>query len=270
MITWDTHLHTEFSGDSTAKVNDMINAGRAKGLRGMVFTDHLDWNYPNEPGHFDLDFYGYLDAMNLAMTQNPDIEIRRGIEIGLQPHLAERHREFLNKLAFDFVIGSIHVVGGKDPYYPEFFKDRSADGAYGEYLECMKENLLTFTDFDALGHLDYVVRYGLRHLGPSLGGMSFYKHRPIIEEILQFLIKNEKALEVNTGSFRNNMTEPNPSYDIIKLYYDMGGRLITIGSDAHKPENVADGFDGVALRLKEMGFTSQAVYISRIIHEMPL
>ncbi|MCR5099396.1 MAG: histidinol-phosphatase HisJ family protein [Lachnospiraceae bacterium] len=267
---WDTHLHTEFSGDSQAKVGDMIAAGRAKGLSGMTFTDHLDWNYPKEPGRFDLDFYGYHDAMNRALTENPDIEIRTGIEIGLQPHLAERHREFLNKVPFDFVIGSIHVVDGMDPYYPEYFEGRNGDEGYGQYFECMKQNIVEFSDFDTLGHLDYVVRYGLRNLGAVQGAMTFSKHRDVIEEILDFLIKNEKSLEVNTGSFRNNMTEPNPSYEIIRLYREMGGRLITIGSDAHKPENVADGFEKVVPRLREMGFSSQAVYISRIIHEMPL
>ena len=267
---WDTHLHTEFSGDSQARMSDMIAAGRAAGLSGMIFTDHLDWNYPCEPGRFELDFYGYHDAVTRAMSENPDIEIRAGIEVGLQPQLANRHREFLHKVAFDFVIGSIHVVNGADPYYPEFFENRPADEAYAEYFECTKKNIMDFMEFDALGHLDYVVRYGLKNLGPAWGAISFYKHRPVIEEILDFLIRHDKALEVNTGSYRNNMSEPNPSYEIIKLYRDMGGKLITLGSDAHKPENVADGFGRTADRLRGLGFTSQAVYINRILHEMPL
>ena len=267
---WDTHLHTEFSGDSQAKMKDMIAAAKAAGLSGITFTDHLDWNYEREPGRFELDFYGYRDAVKQAMTDNPDIEIRTGVEIGLQPHLANRHREFLQKVSFDFVIGSIHVVDGVDPYYPEFFKNRTSDEAYAEYFDCTKKNIMDFMEFDSLGHLDYVVRYGLKNLGPACGNMSFYKHRRVIEEILDFLIRHDKSLEVNTGSYRNNMSEPNPSYEIIKLYRDMGGKLITIGSDAHKPENVADGFRQTADRLRGMGFTFQAVYINRIIHEMPL
>ena len=198
------------------------------------------------------------------------MEIGVGIELGLQPHLANRHREFLQKVNFDFVIGSVHVVDGRDPYYQGFFDGRSADDAYDEYFKCVLQNIKEFIDFDSLGHLDYIVRYGKRHKGEFTGNMNFYRHRPVIEEILSILIKNEKSLEINTGSFRNNMTEPNPSYDIIKLYYEMGGRQITVGSDAHKPENLADGFVQVGERLKAIGFTHYNVYTMRSVREMPL
>ncbi len=267
---WDTHLHSAFSGDSQSKLSDMIAAAKATGLSGITFTDHLDWNYPVKPGRFDLDFYSYQDAVRQAALDNPDIEIRTGIELGLTPHLKNRHTEFLHKVAFDFVIGSIHVVNGIDPYYPEYFEDKSSEDAYAEYFECMKQNISDYLEFDALGHLDYIVRYGLKNLGPHEGRFNFYRHKPVIEEILDILIRNDKSLEVNTGSFRNHMDEPNPSYEIIKLFHDMGGKHITIGSDAHKPENVADGFTKVAYKLKEIGYTSQTVYINRIIHEMPL
>ncbi len=267
---WDTHLHTEFSGDSKAKLSDMIDAGKRKGLRGMIFTDHLDWNYPNEPGLFDLDLYGYKDALNVALSDNPDIEIRTGIELGLQQHLSNRHRELLQKVSFDYVIGSVHVVNGRDPYYKDYFEGRSADEAYREYFECLRDNINDFMDFDSLGHLDYVVRYGIKNLGTSMGAMNFWTHRKTIEEILDILIRHGKALEINTGSFQSGLSEPNPAYEIIELYKKMGGELITLGSDAHAPEYVGDGLFEVAGRLKELGFNFQAVYINRIMHEMPL
>ena len=270
MIFWDTHLHTEFSGDSDTPVKDMVAAAMAKNLTGIVFTDHLDWNYPNEPGRFDLDFYEYLDTMKKFREENTDMEIGAGVELGLQPHLADRHREFLQKVRFDYCIGSVHVVNGVDPYYPGYFEGRSADDAYEEYFKCVLENISLFIDFDSLGHLDYVVRYGIRHKGEFAGRMDFNRHKPVIEEILSILIKNGKSLEVNTGSFRNGMREPNPSYDIIKLYYDMGGRQITVGSDAHKPDTVADGFGEVCMRLRNIGFSHYNVYSLRSAREMPL
>ena len=91
-----------------------------------------------------------------------------------------------------------------------------------------------------------------------------------MEEILSILIKNGKSLEINTGSFRKGLSEPNPSYDIIKLYYEMGGRQITVGSDAHEPKYLADGFSGVGERLKAIGFTHYNVYTMRSAREMPL
>ena len=267
---WDTHLHTKYSGDSETPVIDMINAAKHAGLNGIIFTDHLDWNYPNEPGLFDLDYYGYQDDVRLLASQNTDIEIGIGVELGLQPHLAARHTEFLQKVSFDFVIGSVHVVEGADPYYPEFFKNRNAEDAYNEYYNCVLKNINEFLDFDSLGHLDYVVRYGLKNLGPEAGRMYFYKHKAQIEEILDIIIRHDKALEINTGSFRYGMKEPNPSYEIISLYKEMGGKSITIGSDAHEAKYVADGFDMVKERLISMGFNSQLVFCKRVAKEISL
>ena len=173
MIFWDTHLHTKFSGDSDTPVEKMIAAGMEKDMTGIIFTDHLDWNYPNEPGLFDLDYYEYLTTVKRLASENTDMEIGAGIELGLQPHLKNRHREFLQKGSFDFVIGSVHVVDGRDPYYPEFFEGRSADDAYDEYFRCVLQNIKDYSDFDTLGHLDYVVRYGIRHKGGFTGRMNF-------------------------------------------------------------------------------------------------
>ena len=270
MIYWDTHVHSLFSGDSKSPVEQMMAGGKERGLSGMIFTDHLDWNYPNEPGLFDLDYYAYIDTLKKLANENTDIEIGAGVELGIQPHLKNRLREFLQKLSFDFVIGSVHVVNGSDPYYPEFFSNRSADDAYAEYFACVRDIVKDYKEYDSLGHLDYVVRYGLKNKGPIGGRMSFMRHREAIEEILSYVIKYGKSLEVNTGSFRYGMSEPNPSYDIMKLYYEMGGRAITIGSDAHDPTHVADHFSDVCDRLKSIGFTHYNVYFMRQEKEMAL
>ncbi len=269
----DNHMHSYFSGDSEAAPEDMIKSSKDKGLSGITFTDHLDWDYHHEPGLFDLDIPKYLSKMRqIAETCATDaFPVRVGIELGLQPHLADRHTYLLKENNFDYVIGSVHQIDGNDPYYDTFFEGRSIVVAYRDYLLCLLENLSEFYEIDALGHLDYISRYGMR-VAKSRGvdGRFYYDdHREIIDEILRFLVLHDIALEVNTGAFRYGYDEPNPSYEIIRRYREMGGCMLTLGADAHKPEDVGGAFEKVIPRLKELGFSSYYVFTKRKPTEKP-
>ena len=265
MIRWDTHMHTLFSGDGHETPFDMAKTACKNGLDGIVFTDHLDWDYMSEPGLFDLDIPGYFSEIS-NLKQNPacqNLEILTGIELGLQEHLVDRHRQILKEYDFDQVIGSIHQVDGLDPYYESYYKGRDIYEAYEDYFGAAISNLSLFPEIDTFGHLDYVSRYGIRHFGAEVGTLHYEDHKASIDKILEFLISQNIALEVNTGAIRCDMSEPNPSYRILQRYYEMGGRLITIGSDAHHLEHVALSFSEVRDRLSEIGFTQYAVYKKR-------
>ena len=269
---WDAHMHTDYSGDSEAPVTYMLEEAKKRGLIGVTITDHLDWDYQEDPGLFDLNVPLYLQNVGGIASDytSDDFSVAVGIELGLQEHLAERHRELLAENHFDYVIGSIHVVNGRDPYYDPYFEGRSPRECYCEYLDCMLSNLQSFSDIDALGHLDYIVRYAISHFGVTDAMMNYTIYEELISAILSFLIKKDIALEINTGAYRNGMSEPNPSFDIIRAYYNLGGRLITIGADAHKPEDIALGFDDLPSRLRYIGFSSYAVFTDRKITERPL
>ncbi len=259
---FDTHMHTCFSGDSDADPIDMINAAKKNGLGGLCFTDHLDIDYQEEPHLFDLDFDKYWSEMPQikAFNETNDFKIYIGVEMGLQPYLAPKHHELVHRYPFDFVIGSVHAVDGKDPYYKEFYDGISAADAYHRYFDQVLENIRAFDEYDTLGHLDYVVRYGLKYFNEPL---VFSDYKDQIEAILKHLIMHGKSLEVNTGVFRYGMTEPNPSYQILKFYYDLGGRDITLGADAHAPDTVGDHFAEVSCKLKDIGFRYINVYVKR-------
>ena len=160
MKLWDNHMHCHFSGDSKANPVDMVNHAKQCGLAGITFTDHLDLDYLEEPGLFDLDLTSYEEQIHLLSEKEDTASffVLCGLELGLQPHLAKEHEILLSQYAFDYVIGSTHVVHKRDPYYPAYFEGRSKQEAYREYYEAVYENLLAFHDFDALGHLDYVFR----------------------------------------------------------------------------------------------------------------
>ena len=138
----DFHLHSAFSGDSEAPMEQMILEGIRRGLRTMCFTEHMDLDYPEEPGLFEVNTESYREKfLQMREKYQDQIELLFGIELGLQPHLAETHRNYLNEWPFDFVIGSSHVVHGKDPYYPAFYEGKEEAQAYREYFESILENL---------------------------------------------------------------------------------------------------------------------------------
>ncbi len=257
---WDTHTHSHFSGDSQADPGAMAKAARDAGLSGICFTEHLDWDYKKDPELFLLDLPGYLTCMEELARDCPDgFSICAGIELGLQPHLASRHQALLSEHIFDFVLGSSHVVEGIDPYYPEFYEGRSEDEAYAQYFSSILENILAFDGFDVYGHLDYVVRYG-----PNRNKFySYEKFRDILDEILKELIARGKGIELNTGGFKYGLGHPNPTEAVLKRYRELGGELITVGSDAHKPEHVAYDFDRAAGILRDAGFRYFTVYKKR-------
>ena len=122
-MLWDTHMHSQYSGDSDAPQEDMIRAAIRAKLPGICFTDHLDIDYPDNPEAFLLDLPNYTSSVFAMQEQYRDqISVRYGIELGLQPHLAALHADILSQYDFDFVIGSSHVVHGYDPYFPPFWK----------------------------------------------------------------------------------------------------------------------------------------------------
>lgn len=264
---WDQHMHCNFSGDSDALPEDMIKAGIAHGLSGICFTDHLDYDYPEEPNIFLLDFDNYFKALsNLREKYADKISVNIGIELGLQPQAAGQNLAVAEKYPFDFIIGSSHVVNHMDPYYPEFFAERNEDEAYMEYFESVLENINSCVDFDVYGHIDYVVRYG-----PNKNAFYTYeKFKDIIDEILTQLITKGKGIEVNTGGFKYGLGHPNPTEDIIKRYRELGGEIITMGADAHVPEYVAYEFDKTAQIIKNCGFKYYTVFKNRKAEFIPL
>ena len=259
-MLWDTHMHTHFSGDSDADPAAMARAAIAKNLSGICITDHLDYDYPDDPDLFIIDFTHYKKEIGQLQSDFSDsLKINYGIELGLQPHLAARHHELLQTEDFDFVIGSSHVVHGIDPYYPVYYKGRTESAAYLEYFESILENILAFDEFDVYGHIDYVVRYG-PHKNAEY---SYEKYKDVIDEILRQLISRGKGIELNMAGFKYGLGHPNPTEEILHRYHELGGEIITIGADGHAPDQIAWDFEKVPQILKNAGFDYFTVFKKR-------
>lgn len=270
-MLYDSHMHTAFSGDSEADAVDMIMAAKAKGLSGVTITDHLDYDFPEEPNIFLLDLPDYYAKISdLSKKYSEDgFEVLKGIELGLQPSCIAKNKEVISGYDFDFCIGSTHLVQGQDPYYPKFWTERDMISTCQIYYEEILQNILGCLDVDAVGHLDYAFRYA-----PVLDKTeiedTYTRYSDVVDEILNVIIKNDIALEVNTGSFRSGLKYPNPGPLIVRRYRELGGRLITLGADAHKPADIAAHFEEMADYLKQCGFKSYYVYKKHIPVEIDL
>ncbi|WP_022764597.1 histidinol-phosphatase HisJ family protein [Butyrivibrio sp. XPD2006] len=244
-ITADYHMHTHHSGDSTAPMEDMIKSSLDKGLKEICFTEHQDADFPdwyNLPEFpFILDTNAYREEfLHYKELYAGRIDMKFGVEVGMQTHIAAENTEFVQKGDYDFVIASIHLVNRKDPFYPDFWEGDTVENIYRQCFDSTLENIKLFTDFDVLGHIDYVSRYAPK--GDTTYCYSRFADQ--IDEILSYLIKNDKGLDFNSKLLGNDISLlPNPVPDVLKRYKELGGKIITVGSDAHTPEKIACGFE---------------------------
>lgn len=264
-IIADCHLHSSFSGDSEASMEDMIKAGIDKGLKFMCFTEHQDFEYIHIDGYpddyFEVNTDQYLyHLLSLRDKYKSQIRVNFGIELGMQDHLSRKNAIYAKSHDFDFIIASSHLCNGKDPYYKEFFEGRDETEAYHEYFKYISECISSCMSFDVYGHLDYILRYG-----PNKNAHFTYgEYAEDIDKILNRLIDNGKGIEVNSSGFAYGMHGPHPSMEILLRYKELGGELITIGSDAHKPEDVARGFKETEELLLECGYKFYSVFDGRM------
>ena len=264
-ITADCHVHSSYSGDSNTPMESMIKEGIRRGLTHLCFTEHYDLDFPVSEeipqGFFEVNTDSYLyELIRLREKYASQIQVRFGIEIGLQPHLLRPISAYARSYDFDFIIGSCHLSNRLDPYDPRYFEDRSEEDAYREYFSSTIENINKFSNFDVLGHLDYVIRYG-----PNKDKeYSYETYKDLFDPMLERLLENGKGMEINTAAFKYGLKEQHPCTAILKQYRKLGGEIITIGSDAHTPDRLCADFDRAAEVLKACGFHYYTIFEKRL------
>ena len=271
MILSDIHMHTSFSSDSDTPMESMIQGALEKGLKTICFTEHLDYEYPDDDGSglFMVDIEAYKKKLfNLKEIYENDIEILFGIEFGLLPHLSKTYEKVAASHDFDFIIGSSHLIPAPwypddsrhgDPYDDAFWEGRTVDQICESYFQSIIDNINAYKNFDTYGHIDYVIRYA-----PEKNkDYTYRKYADILDEVLKTLIKNDLALEINTAGYKYGLGQPHPQTDILKRYLELGGEKITIGADAHKPEHIAYDFKKAETLLKDLGFKYYTIFRKR-------
>lgn len=265
-ITADYHIHSNFSGDSDSPMETMIEKAIDIGLERICFTDHMDYEYPEqylEDGCiFEFDMEAYCEKIQQMQENYKDqIEILMGIELGVKPNLAERLNNLVVSYPFDFVIASSHLLDNYDPYYPDYWESIGNNADYGiqRYFESIIENVEAFSNFDVYGHLDYIIRY----VPDKTFQYEPERYQKIIDKLLTTIIQAGKGIEVNTGGLKYGLPFAHPKKELLKRYFELGGTYITIGSDGHKPEHIAYDFDIEAKILENLGITHYTIFEQR-------
>ncbi len=264
-ISADYHMHSNHSGDSKAPMEDMINSAIDKGLTEICLTEHLDLDYPEYPDlksdTFDLDIPSYKrELFSLKDKYKDKIALRFGIEIGMQAHLAKENLQAAASEDFDFIIASQHLINRRDPFYPDFWNWDSVENIFNRFFDETYENIQKFSNFDVLGHLDYVSRY----VPEGDTTYSYERFSEKIDRILLWIIENGKGLDVNSKVLCYSDTlPPNPCPEALSRYKELGGEIITIGSDAHSPGKVAGKFDRLEEIIRKAGFTRYYTFEKR-------
>ncbi|MDE5618209.1 MAG: histidinol-phosphatase HisJ family protein [Clostridia bacterium] len=262
MFIADCHSHCLHSHDSKTPVKEMLDGAVKKGAGYLALTDHCDKDCVLIPGfewvrQIDLDAHiQELDKVKQEYTGV--IEVGIGLELGYYAPAGDMYAEITRKYPTDVIINSVHIVNCEDCYYPSYFeRDRAL--AYGDYLRAVRRSIDAPYNYDIIGHIGYVARKA-----PYSDRALRYSEFPeMIDDILKAIIDKGKALEVNGRGPDGTYA---PTFDIVKRYRQLGGELVTFGSDAHNPDYILINYDKVVEGLKAAGFR----YIFRYLNHRPI
>ena len=271
---FDNHNHCQFSFDGqNTSIEKSSRSAFEKGLGGLCFTDHNDIYVPDETMAMNSHASDRLDIkvqqaeIDRVQEMFPQIKILKGIEVGMHPKCRKDIQELVAANEFDQVIASVHYVGETDPYFGGYYKGRTWQEAYGGYLETISNEIRGTVDFDIVGHYDYIVRY----CDYEQVDLLYKDFSDIFDEIFRYLIENGKALEINTKSYQNfNGRQASLDKNILLRYREMGGEIISFGSDSHFLEHVGLEFEKYAAIVKSLGFRWTAHYEKRKLVQLPL
>lgn len=229
---FDYHIHSTVSFDGRGTPEKMVRAAMAQGLREICFTDHIDHEPGVTPEKMVFDLQNYHNSYDCLTA--PGLKIRRGVEYGITPANRELFLSDIARNDYDFVIGSVHFVDGVDVYMEPYWADKTPEEAYGRYLQTVYETVKVHDSFDVLGHLTFISKC---RANPTKALVRYGDHRELIDEILRELARKGLGMELNTSGM-DRCGGFLPTADYFRRFKELGGKLVTIGSDAHDPVRV--------------------------------
>lgn len=257
----DYHVHTAFSDDSVYPMEEVVRDAIEMGLDEICFTDHVDygvkvdWDSKEEVAYRDgeplanVDYPKYVEQIEKMQKLYGDrIGIKLGMEFGVQMHTIPQFESLFCRYPFDFIILSVHQVEDKEFWTQEFQEGRTQREYNERYYQELLALVNSYEEYSVLAHLDLIVRYDRQ------GPYPFERVKPIVAEILRKAIQKGKGIELNTSFRRYGLSDSTPSRAIWELYRDLGGEILTIGSDSHKPEHLGAYLREGREYLKSLGF----------------
>lgn len=263
----DYHVHTGFSDDSTYPLEQVVRDAVALGLDEICITDHVDYGvktdwdsggeiqYRNGEPLANADYPRYMAAIERVRSlYDGQIAVKTGMEFGVQVHTIPQFEALFLRYPFDFIILSIHQVEDKEFWTQDFQAGRTQREYNERYYEEMLHVVQSYKHYSVLGHMDLIKRYD------RMGIYPFEQIKPFAAEILKIVISDGKGIEVNTSSHRYGLSDSMPSSDLLRLYRDLGGSIITIGSDSHSPAHLGTYLQEAKNQLNALGFHNFCTY----------
>jgi histidinol-phosphatase (PHP family) len=261
----DLHVHSDCSDDGVSSITDYARRGAELGLSEVGFCEHVDLD-PRDSGYGYLELERYDQEMAAARVQVPSVKLRQGIEIAYQAGREDEIRPWLKGHAWDYVVTSVHVVDYADGWAivsePQtsnaYFASHDQHQAYVPYFEELLRAVQSGFG-DVLGHLDLVKRYGTAHYGP----FDPFSYEDEVRSVLKAAIARGMGLEINTSGLRQSPDEPYPALPVLDWYRELGGEILTVGSDAHHSDSLGAAVHKALSLASEAGFKAVATFEAR-------
>ena len=269
-MMFDYHIHSNVSHDAyDSPVRNAMTA-REKGLTEICFTEHQEIDYPYPEPMPGLHYGLYERELGKARERVPGIVIRRGAELSLMPGSLKKIAADVRGHEFDFIIASQHTIKEKDPYFGESFEGKTLRQAQREYLEEMLYDLEHFDDFDVVGHIGYLDKY-LPDIETLDDRTPFgYEDFPeLLDAVFRSVIGRGKGIEVNTSNYAV-YGWPTPAASVLRRYVELGGEVVTLGSDAHVAERVGWRFADAVEYMRACGVRYVCRFAARKPEFVPL
>jgi len=261
---YDCHTHSSISSDSQTPMADMVRAARQMGLLGITITEHVDIGFPAQ--HCTVaDLELYKKTYQQVAEDNADFPVLLGVELGYEYGREEESAQYVKDLDPDFVINSVHSMDDMTLFCDEIYPAGLEHKTYSHYLEKVRDSIDGCIDYDAIGHIGFVAKKAL-YPDPML---RYYEFADQLDDILLRLIEMGHALEANTSGYRN-CRDTLPETAILRRYRQLGGELLTLGSDAHITEYVGFHFPDAAEHIRSCGFRYITHYEKRKPVMLPL
>lgn len=267
----DYHVHTNYSDDSFYLMEDVIQDAIKMGMNEICLTDHVDYGMKvdqenlseeekkelskgREFAPLNVHYPKYFEEIKRLQQKYSQICIKQGMEFGMQMHTIPMFQKLFDRYDFDFIILSCHQVDDQEFWTQDFQRGKTQKEYNERYYQEIIQVIQNYKDYSVLGHLDLITRYD------KAGVYPFENIKEVITEILKIVIQDGKGIEVNTSSHRYGLKDLTPSRDILKLYKELGGTILTIGSDSHQKEHLGAYIEETKEELKKLGFQYYCTY----------
>lgn len=250
----DLHVHTDNSFDGNHSATFFCEKAEMMDLRAVAFTDHCEVDqYRGDENYEKRMFQAFFEVSKVRSAFRGKLLILNGIELGQPAYDIPTANEIVSRYDYDHVLGSVHNLrGGEDFYFMKNLSMNDANKLLKQYFDEIIE-MLKWGKFDVLAHLTYPLRYFYSQSNLDID-LNNYKKQ--IDEILLMTAKSDKALEINTAGLRQPINKLSPEVDIVKRFKELGGKYVSVGSDAHYAEHLACDIDMAYNCALEAGFDS--------------